>query len=322
MKIFNQNYYNDNGERITKKEHEKEIKRFLETIDSKYEKEVEKIINRIKETARTDEEKLWLLFDFFTGNDMVYNDSAGYDPERTGAYLVFYPVDGYKNWKIGHQTKYPAILHKSGVCITYSKAFEDLANRLKIPCRSIGFEGYNGRVGHEWNYVLINNEFRHIDIAMFLQGRRASSNLDKRMYYLINDRAVPPDIDKNSLEREMKVQYDTEHKIKIFPKKSIFTKKNTILEKQPIVIYGQQDLTKKKPVITIYSDQLFVSDFNQTNINESQQMLIYDDSSISFIKKPRIRKEIIKDFFNNNELKNSNGIRILNQRDDESDREI
>ena len=88
---------------------------------------------------------------------------------------VQYEFPPYKNWKVSHSTKYPVLLNNSGVCVTYSLAIEDLANKLGIPCRVV-----TGQTGmkHAWNIVLINGEVKHIDVAYAIMKRKFTNKKD------------------------------------------------------------------------------------------------------------------------------------------------
>lgn len=140
-------------------------------------------------------------------------DLQGILPGGRGAILAKYDFAPYTTWKITQGTKYPALLNNSEICITFAPAFEDLANKLGIPCRVIlGFTGME----HAWNIVLINNEIKYIDVDFALMYRK---NVDKKRYFLrdvkdLGNRTIESDIEQLALE--MKKQYDQTHpRIKI-----------------------------------------------------------------------------------------------------------
>ena len=170
-------YRNDLGEIVTKEEFEQARQKFERDVNEAYESKANEIISRINSSTSDDEEKLWLLFDYLTGDNMRYNL-----PETTAdgrmAIDVQYEFPPYRNWKISHGTKYPALLNNSGVCKTYSLVFEDIANKLGIPCRMV--TGYTG-MNHAWNIVLINGEIKHVDVAYAMMRRNFS---DRRNYFL------------------------------------------------------------------------------------------------------------------------------------------
>lgn len=63
------------------------------------------------------------------------------------------------------------MLEKSGVCASFSKAFEFIMQCLGIPCtvvygRLTQSEGMlNTTLGHEWNLVQINGQWYHVDVT-------------------------------------------------------------------------------------------------------------------------------------------------------------
>ena len=152
-------YHNDAGEVVSKEEKEREYKKFLQEVENAYNQKADIIISEINKKAKTDKEKLKMLYNYFY-NTMEY-DLHGTDKEGY-AKQYLYPFKNYKTFKIDQKTKYPALIYNKGVCATFSKAFADLANKLEIPCRQVnGFTGLQ----HDWNIVLINDEIKHIDVA-------------------------------------------------------------------------------------------------------------------------------------------------------------
>lgn len=63
------------------------------------------------------------------------------------------------------QYKVPTLLNNSGICKAYSLAFEDIANKLGIPCRVV--TGYTG-MEYAWNIVLINGKLNMLMQHMLL----------------------------------------------------------------------------------------------------------------------------------------------------------
>ena len=135
-----------------------------------------------------------------------------------------YTFSNYELFKVSQNEKYPAVLFNKGVCITFSKAFEDICNnKLNIPCRIVN--GYTG-LQHAWNIVLLDGEVKHIDIAYALINR---NRIDKKYFFLQSlenienisgDRTVESNIFE--LKKEMLEQYKSIHpQIRIIPKISI-----------------------------------------------------------------------------------------------------
>jgi len=75
------------------------------------------------------------------------------------------------------QTLYSVMVQKSGVCASFSKAFEFIMQCLGIPCTCINGKLKTGSgllnsstigpstIGHEWNLVFIDNTWTHVDIT-------------------------------------------------------------------------------------------------------------------------------------------------------------
>ena len=204
IRTYTINYYNDNGEPVSKEEFEKDYSKFIKEVDDAYNEKVNQLIKSINSDPANDAVKLWLVFDFLTNNNMEYLLNRTLDGKNANA--IRYSFGNYKTFTVGQETKYPAILNNSGVCKTFALAFEDISNRLGIPCRVvIGNTGME----HAWNIVYVNNEFKQIDVAYAIMNRRIN---DKRDYFLkdsFSGRTVQSDI--VAIEKEMKDEYDNNH---------------------------------------------------------------------------------------------------------------
>ena len=72
------------------------------------------------------------------------------------------------------QSMYSVMINKSGVCASFSKAFEFLMQCIGIPCtvihgklsQSSGLLG--STLGHEWNIIQLNGSWYHVDITSAL----------------------------------------------------------------------------------------------------------------------------------------------------------
>lgn len=200
MKVGNITYFDDNGNAIPKEEFDKKYNQFNNEVDTAYNEIADRLVNRINSIATSDLEKLWMLFDYLTSEDMKYN-LQGKTQDGRLALDYGYKFANYKSWKISQETKYPALLNNSGVCITYSLAFEDLCKRLKIPCKIL--TGYTG-MEHAWNIVLINNQVKQIDVAFAILYRKINNKKD---YFAKNNfagRTINEDI--SSITNELKEQ--------------------------------------------------------------------------------------------------------------------
>ena len=215
-------YRNDLGEIVTKGKFEQERQKFEKDVNEAYESKVNEIISKINDITSDDSQKLWLLFDYLTGDNMKYN-LQGTTPSGRRATDVKYDFPPYRTWKIPQGTKYPAILNNSGVCSTFSLAFEDIANKLGIPCRIV--TGDTG-MEHEWNIVLLNGEIKHIDVAYAIMKRNFS---DKENYFLKSlgeliqyggSRRITSSLDE--LTTDMVNQYNLSHsKIRVISRTDI-----------------------------------------------------------------------------------------------------
>lgn len=247
-------YRNDLGEIVTKEEFEKERQKFIKDVNEAYETKANEIISKINATTSDDIQKLWLLYDYLTGDNMKYNLQETTSDGKM-AIDVQYDFPPYKSWKISHSTKYPALLNNSGICKTYSLAFEDITNRLGVPCRIV--TGYTG-MEHAWNIVLINGEIKHIDVAYAIMRRNIS---DKRNFFLKSldeliqyggNRTLNTPVDE--LKNEMINQYKQLHpKIKVFSRTDTETnlgitviKRNDVEIKPKITIINRNDNNEEK----------------------------------------------------------------------------
>ena len=199
-------YRNDNDEIVSKEEYESELAKFQINVDAQYNIIVNELLKEINNNAHSDKEKLWMLYDYLTSENMSY-DLTVHPTDTRSATPQRYSFRNYKKLSIAQDSKYPAILNNSGVCITYSLAFEDLANRLSIPCRVV--KGYTG-MDHAWNVVLIDNEVKQIDVSYAIMNRKISDKKDFFLKNSFNGRTITSSI--SDLERDMrKQQYLREH---------------------------------------------------------------------------------------------------------------
>lgn len=177
MNITNRTFYDDNGNVISEEEHKQLLKKFQDDVDAKYNRIVNYLVEQINQRCSNDKQKLWILFDYLTGENMQYN-LMGVTPSGRMALDYGYEFPPYKTLRIQQGTKYPVILNHSGVCISYAKTFEDICNRFGIPCKVVtGFTGME----HAWNVVSNQGELKHIDIAYAIMNR---NKVDKSNYFL------------------------------------------------------------------------------------------------------------------------------------------
>lgn len=236
-------YKNDLGQIVSKEEFDKEREKFKNDVREAYENKVNELILRINSRTSDDKEKLWLLYDYLTGENMRY-DLQGTTLNGRMATGEGYPFPPYKTWRIFHSDKYPAILNNAGVCITFSKAFADISNKMGIAC--IVTDGYTG-MEHAWNAVLINNEVKHIDVAYALMNRTCS---DKKNYFLKDISQLIQiagsrtcNAANSELENELITKYNQLHPENQIPLKITIKEKPkiTINEEPKITIINRND---------------------------------------------------------------------------------
>jgi hypothetical protein len=175
MKVLNYCYYDDKGNSISKEELDRRFAEFKQAYESKYEQIVGCLVERINNSCKTNREKLKMLFDYLTNDNMKY-DLVGVSIDGKRALHPGYEFPPYGSFfKIEQGTKFPAILFHRGVCGSYSKTFEDICKRLNIPCKVV--YGYTG-MEHGWNVVLENGELKHIDIAYAIMRRNSINKLN------------------------------------------------------------------------------------------------------------------------------------------------
>jgi len=81
------------------------------------------------------------------------------------------------------QSLYSVMVEKSGVCASFSKAFEFIMQCLGIPCTCVNGRLKNGSnllgssssIGHEWNVVQIDGTWSHVDITSAISLSNSSS---------------------------------------------------------------------------------------------------------------------------------------------------
>lgn len=91
-----------------------------------------------------------MLFDLLTNYAHKYDASGLSSGSMTSNHSGYsFPPYG-DGFRISQNTKYSAILFRTGVCKSYSMTFEDICLRLGIPCKVI-----TGRTSmeHVWNVV-------------------------------------------------------------------------------------------------------------------------------------------------------------------------
>ena len=177
MRILSKQFYDDNGRPVSEEEFRRLYQEFENKYKRKYEDTVNQIISQINQRCTNKQQKLKMLFDYLTSDEMKY-DLRQTSPDGRRAIDFTYSFPPYKKWGIQNSSKYAAILNHSGVCISYSEAFEDICNRMGIPCRIVtGFTGMD----HAWNVVLENGVLKHIDIAYALMNR---SRHNKDNYFM------------------------------------------------------------------------------------------------------------------------------------------
>jgi transglutaminase/protease-like cytokinesis protein 3 len=172
--------FNLNGKPISEEEYNKRFADCVHSYESTYEVRVCNIVNQINNRCKTDREKLKMLFEFLSNDDMKYDlQSTSFDGRMAQHRGYVFPPYG-NEWRVP-QSKYSTILFNSGVCDSYSRAFEDISNRLGIRCKTV--TGNNGSMDHAWNVVLENGELKHIDVTYAITEKRISG-YNKMNYFM------------------------------------------------------------------------------------------------------------------------------------------
>ena len=171
--------YDDNGNEITKEEYDAQRQEFENAYKRKYEEIVNQIVAQINSRCKTDKQKLRMLFDFLTSDDMKFEmrGTANMASGQLGTPCFQYEFPPYKRWGIDSGSKYAVILNHAGVCKSYSEAFEDICKRLDIPCMTV--TGNTG-MGHSWIVVKEKDTIKHIDVGYAVMRNRK----DKYNYFM------------------------------------------------------------------------------------------------------------------------------------------
>ena len=111
----------------------------------RYSEQMSRIINRQNDRAE----------------DKIISKAAGLTPEEQVKYVYAYFCTNYVydnelNYDLNH-----LYTENSGTCASFSIAFNNIMDKLDIPCKII----ISDDMTHEWNQVFINNEWRNIDIT-------------------------------------------------------------------------------------------------------------------------------------------------------------
>ena len=174
MKILNKHYYDDNGNTVSEEEFQILYQEFENKYKKKYEDIVNQIISQINQRCTGNKQKLKMLFDYLTSDDMKY-DLRQTTADGRRAIVFTYRFPPYITWGIESGSKYAVILNHSGVCRSYSEAFEDICSRMNIPCELVlGDTGMD----HAWNVVMENGILKHIDIAYAIMNRTRHNKYD------------------------------------------------------------------------------------------------------------------------------------------------
>ena len=177
MKITNKNYVDDNGNKVSEEEFQILYRDFENKYKKKYEDFVNQLIAQINKRCNNNKQKIKMLFDYLTSDDMKYDlRQTTTDGRRSIGFTYEFPP--YKSWGINNNTKYAVILNHSGVCGSYSEAFKDICNKMDIPCEIV--TGYTG-MDHAWNVVMEDGVLKHIDIAYAIMNRNRQ---DKQNYFM------------------------------------------------------------------------------------------------------------------------------------------
>lgn len=216
MKITNKNYVDDNGNKVSEEEFQILYRDFENKYKKKYEDFVNQLIAQINNRCSNNRQKIKMLFDYLTSDDMKYDlRQTTTDGRRSIGFTYEFPP--YKSWGINNNTKYAVILNHSGVCGSYSEAFKDICNKMDIPCEIV--TGYTG-MDHAWNVVMEDGVLKHIDIAYAIMNRNRQ---DKQNYFM----KTYEELQQIAGRRTMNISTD-ELKDRLTPKINVITRSDKI----------------------------------------------------------------------------------------------
>ena len=216
MKITNKNYVDDNGNKVSEEEFQILYRDFENKYKKKYEDFVNQLIAQINNRCSNNRQKIKMLFDYLTSDDMKYDlRQTTTDGRRSIGFTYEFPP--YKSWGINNNTKYAVILNHSGVCGSYSEAFKDICNKMDIPCEIV--TGYTG-MDHAWNVVMEDGVLKHIDIAYAIMNRNRQN---KQNYFM----KTYEELQQTAGRRTMNISTD-ELKDRLTPKINVINRSDKI----------------------------------------------------------------------------------------------
>lgn len=102
---------------------------------------------------RSDFEKILYIHDYIVDNTQYDNDA--YDLISSGS---------VKDTVLDSSTAYGCLVKGKAVCSGYSAAFQYLAQRLGYKCARAAGTKIGGE-NHEWNYILLDDEYYYVDVT-------------------------------------------------------------------------------------------------------------------------------------------------------------
>ncbi|MCQ2749258.1 MAG: transglutaminase-like domain-containing protein [Clostridia bacterium] len=122
-----------------------------------------KLAKELTKNAKTDEEKVQILYNYLTKN-FTYN------------YVKIYQIPN--TYKPDLEKLYD---EKTGICYDYSAIFAGMLRSLGIPTKMVkGYTVTNQSTYHAWNQVLVNGEWKMIDTTN--DAYRIQNNIKVDMY--------------------------------------------------------------------------------------------------------------------------------------------
>ena len=91
------------------------------------------------------------------------------------------------------QSMYSVMVGRSGVCASFSKAFEFIMQCLGIPCTVVigrlaqGSDSGVATIGHEWNKVMVGGKWYHVDITSGLAMTRETGVKDYSFFCITTE---------------------------------------------------------------------------------------------------------------------------------------
>lgn len=178
------NYYDSLGNKVSKETFDKEWDSFQNELTEEYDRRVDELLESIPESI-DDEEKIKMIYMWIVDN-VEYEHQLDYNADGSVS-VPTVPI--YNNWGIQVSDKRAPIILKKAICSGLSPFLASILKRLNIECHLIRGETRELESGirlkHMWNVVLINGEYRHIDVTYGIFNKESGE--DPLKYFNLSD---------------------------------------------------------------------------------------------------------------------------------------